>query len=38
VSGPTVRLTDDRVEEVTALLVTEAEALSSILGHRPDKG
>jgi IclR family acetate operon transcriptional repressor len=33
VSGPTVRLTNDRLDEVAALLVTEAEALSSILGH-----
>jgi IclR family acetate operon transcriptional repressor len=33
VSGPTVRLTDDRVDEVAALLVIEAEALSSVLGH-----
>jgi DNA-binding IclR family transcriptional regulator len=33
VSGPSVRLTDDRIGEVAALLVTEADTLSSVLGH-----
>ena len=33
VSGPSVRLTDDRVDEIAALLCTEAETLSSVLGH-----
>jgi DNA-binding IclR family transcriptional regulator len=31
VSGPSVRLTDDRIDEVAALLVSEAEAVSSLL-------
>jgi DNA-binding IclR family transcriptional regulator len=36
VSGPSVRLTDERMDEVAALLVGEAGTLSSLLGHRLD--
>jgi len=36
ISGPSIRLTEDRVDEITTLLRTEAETLSSVLGHPTD--
>ncbi len=36
VSGPSVRLTPERIDEVGALLVAETQALSAVLGYRPD--
>jgi IclR family transcriptional regulator, acetate operon repressor len=37
ISGPTVRMTEDRIAELKPILIDEAEALSHRLGH-PDQG
>jgi DNA-binding IclR family transcriptional regulator len=37
VSGPATRLSTDRVAQVAAQCVAEAGALSTLLGHRPEK-
>ena len=37
VSGASVRLTDDRIDEIAALLVAEATTLSSLLLHTPTR-
>jgi IclR family transcriptional regulator, acetate operon repressor len=36
ISGPTARLTSDRIAQLAPLLVEEAEALAARLGHRND--
>jgi IclR family acetate operon transcriptional repressor len=38
VSGPTSRLTSARLPDVAAACVTQASALSAILGHQPSRG
>jgi DNA-binding IclR family transcriptional regulator len=35
VSGPGTRLTPPRIAEVAAACMTQARALSAVLGHRP---
>ena len=36
ISGPTARLTSDRIAQLAPLLVEEADALAARLGHRTD--
>ena len=36
ISGPTARLTSDRIAQLAPLLVEEADALAARLGHHTD--